>query len=65
MLIGTAIRVEIKPVMAAAIPAIWPMGSMAKARRFPNKKPMAKNCKAKKPTKMVTLGLEPSAYIKI
>ena len=48
VLIGTAIIVEIKPVIAAAIPAICPTGSIANALKFPNKKPIAKNCKPKK-----------------
>lgn len=52
VLMGTAIKVEISPVMAAAIPAICPTGSMANARRLPNRNPTAKNCKAKKMSKM-------------
>lgn len=43
MLIGTAIKVEIKPVIAEAIPAICPTGCMTIDRKFPNKKPKAKN----------------------
>ncbi len=38
VLIGTAIKVEINPVIAAAIPAICPTGSMDKARKFPKRK---------------------------
>ena len=49
VLIGTAIIVDIKPVIAAAIPAIWPTGSMARALIFPKRKPIKKNCKPKKP----------------
>ena len=45
---GTANKIEINPVIADATPAIWPTGSIAIARRFPKRKPMAKNCKAKK-----------------
>ncbi len=56
VLIGTAIMVEMNPVMAAAIPAIWPKGSMASARRFPKRKPIAKNCKAKKASRTSTPG---------
>ena len=48
ILIGTALSVDINPVIAAPIPAIWPMGSMAIALKFPNKKPMEKNCIPKK-----------------
>ena len=40
---GTAITVEINPFNAEPIPAICPMGSIAKARRFPNKNPIVKN----------------------
>ena len=43
MLIGTAIKVEMNPVIAAAIPAICPTGSIASARKFPKRKPIAKN----------------------
>jgi len=49
VLIGTAIIVDIKPVIAAAIPAICPTGSMARALIFPKRKPIKKNCKPKKP----------------
>ena len=49
VLIGTAIIVEIKPVIAAAIPAIWPTGSMARALMFPKRKPIKKNCKPNEP----------------
>ena len=48
--IGTAKTVEINPLIAAPIPAICPSGSMAKALKFPNKKPTEKNCSAKKLT---------------
>lgn len=48
ILIGTAIMVEMKPVIAAAIPAICPTGFMAIALIFPNKNPNAKNCNEKK-----------------
>ncbi len=48
ILIGTAISVEIKPVMAAAIPAICPTGSIVIALKFPKRKPMAKNWIPKK-----------------
>ena len=47
-LMATPIIVAIKPVMAAPIPAICPTGSMARERRFPKRKPTAKNCNAKK-----------------
>ena len=47
-LIGTPIIVAMNPVIAAPIPAICPTGSIARALKFPNKKPTAKNCKAKK-----------------
>ena len=46
-LMDTAIKVEIKPVIAEAIPAIWPTGCIAIALKFPNKKPIAKNWRAK------------------
>ena len=46
--IGTAIMVETNPLIAAPIPAMCPIGSIAKARVFPNKKPIAKNCNQKK-----------------
>ena len=42
-LMDTAIRVEIKPVIAEAIPAICPTGCIAMALKLPNKKPMVKN----------------------
>ena len=47
VLIGTDIKVEINPVIAAPIPAICPIGSMAKALRFPKRNPIAKNCNPK------------------
>ena len=56
VLIGTAIMVEINPVMAEAIPAIWPTGSIARALRFPKRNPIAKNWSPKKVSKIVTLG---------
>ena len=59
MAIGTAITVEINPFIAAPIPAICPKGCMAKARKFPNKKPTAKNCKAKKLNRIKMLGFCP------
>ena len=43
ILMGTAISVEIKPVIAAPIPAICPTGSIAIALKFPNKNPKQKN----------------------
>ena len=46
-LMDTAIRVEIKPVIAEAIPAICPTGCIAIALKLPNKKPMVKNWAAK------------------
>ena len=55
--IGTESMVAINPVMAAPMPAMCPMGSIAIERRFPNKNPMAKNCTAKNPIKTSTLGL--------
>ena len=42
MAIGTAITVDTNPLIAAPIPAICPRGCIAKARRFPNKKPIEK-----------------------
>ena len=51
-----AIIVDINPVMAAPIPAIWPIGSIAMALRFPNKKPRVKNCMAKKVINIHKLG---------
>ena len=60
VLIGTAIRVAINPVIAAPIPAICPIGSMASALKFPNKKPMAKNCAAKNNNNHTMSGLEVS-----
>ena len=56
MLMGTAISVEINPVIAAATPAICPTGSMAKALKFPKRNPIAKNCKAKKARSTTTEG---------
>lgn len=47
VLIGTAIIVEINPVIAAPIPAICPIGCIAKALKFPNRNPIEKNCKKK------------------
>ena len=57
VLIGTAIMVEINPVIAEATPAICPTGSMARALKFPNRKPIAKNCNPKNVNRMVILGL--------
>ena len=57
VLIGTAIIVDINPVIAAPIPAICPTGSIAKALKFPNKKPIAKNCKPKKVSRIPIEGL--------
>ena len=59
MLKGTAIMVEIKPVIAAATPAMCPTGSMASARRFPKRNPSAKNCSAKKPKSIGSAGFAP------
>ena len=56
VLIGTAIIVEINPVIAAPIPAICPTGCIANARRFPNKNPIEKNCSAKKINNTTILG---------
>ena len=42
VLIGTAIIVEINPVIAAPIPAICPIGCIARALKFPNRKPIEK-----------------------
>ena len=57
--IGTAITVEMNPFIAAPIPAICPIGCIAKALKFPNRKPIAKNCIAKKPTNTIIPGLLP------
>ena len=54
--IGTAIIVEAKPLIAAPTPAICPTGCMAKALKFPNKNPIAKNCKAQKLKNIVMFG---------
>ncbi len=56
VLMGTAISVEIRPVIAAPIPAMWPTGSIASALRFPNIKPIQKNCIAKNPISTYTGG---------
>ena len=56
VLIGTAIMVEINPVIAEAIPAIWPTGSIARALKLPKRNPIVKNCKPKKVNNTVTLG---------
>ena len=56
VLIGTAIMVDKKPVIAAPMPAIWPIGSIAKALKFPNKNPIAKNCNPKKASKTPMAG---------
>ena len=45
--IGTAIIVEVNPLIAAPIPAIWPIGSIANALVFPKRNPMEKNCNPK------------------
>src|SRR6056297_237619 len=44
--------VEINPVMAAPIPAIWPIGCMAIERILPQTKPKQKNNDAKKTNKI-------------
>lgn len=54
--IGTAIMVEIKPLTAAPMPAICPMGCMANARIFPKINPMDRNCSPKNNNKMYMLG---------
>ena len=57
ILIGTAISVEIKPVIAAPIPAIWPTGSIAIALKFPNKNPKQKNWSEKNDRIIIRGGL--------
>ena len=49
-------KVEIKPVIAAPIPAICPIGSMAMERKFPHIKPKQKNCKERNPINIATSG---------
>jgi len=44
ILIGTENTVATKPVIAAPIPAICPIGSIIKARAFPKINPNIKNC---------------------
>ena len=55
---GTAMRVDINPVMAAPIPAIWPTGCIAKALKLPKRKPIAKNWRAKNVSSTIILGFE-------
>ena len=54
--IGIDKMVEIKPVMAAPIPAIWPIGSIAIDRIFPQINPKHKNCSERNSNKIVILG---------
>ena len=48
VLIGTANKVEINPVNAAPIPAIWPIGCRLIDFKLPNKKPKETNSSARK-----------------
>ena len=49
--IGIENKVEINPVIAAPIPAIWPIGSIAMERKLPHIKPRQKNCNERNPIK--------------
>ena len=46
--IGTAIIVEVNPLIAAPIPAIWPNGCIANDLTLPKRNPTEKNWTAKK-----------------
>ena len=54
---GIDIRLDVAEVMAAPIPAICPKGSMQRAMRFPNKRPVQKNMAAKIVTKTTKGGV--------
>ena len=49
---GTEKSVAMNPVMAAPIPAIWPIGCIINARRFPKTNPIQKNCIPKKASRI-------------
>lgn len=53
---GTAMTVEIKPLIAAPIPAMDPKRCMASDLIFPERKPMGQNWKIKNIIKIVMLG---------